>query len=518
MTALQIAKKTIKDLRLRISNLHAKYGDEYEEQKQVIIMLQNEIQHMVEENERLKEKIKDLKKENAALEKKAERLSEQLETLRDQRKKTSETSDKPTSINIFKKPISTRVKSGKKPGGQIGHKGHTLLPFKDPQVIDRPPAQECECGGTVHIKGIHKKKQLVDIKVEVEVTEECVSYGYCDKCGKRHEGTFSEKYVNPVNYGDDIKAIVSLLNTRMNLPINKISELLRVLTDSEIRISDGTIVNIVNDLAKKSNPTVERIADYLINSGVLLVDETGCRVNGKLDWFQIFLNDSFTLFSHNKKRGSLLFEGKDILALFTGILLHDHFKSYYRYTHLTHAECNEHINRQLKAVNEILKHEWASELRAFFFEADKRKKELMDKGEYFSDQELKDYFTKFLEILDKGDKEYQKAIEGKQIISRFNEERCLLKRLREYASEHLRFITVPEVPRGNNGAERGAKEVKRKVRISGGFRSDKGADNYARVTSVISTMNKQKINIFQSIKDIFNGKVITFHSKPTDSS
>ena len=538
MTALQIAQKTIKDLRSVISNLHAKYGDGYEELQQVVTMLQKEVLCLTTENEQLKkalkqdekqealaalvphlnEMIKDLKKENTSFKKEIEKLTDQLETLRNQMKKTSETSDKPSSTNIFKKPMSTRVKSGRKPGGQLGHKGHRLHSFQDPQVIDCPPAQKCECGGSVCIKGIYKRKQLIDIRVDVEVTEECVSFGYCEKCNKMHEGTFSEKYVNPVNYGDDIKATVSLLNTRMNLPINKISELLRILTDCRIRLSDGTVVNIVNDLAKKSNPTVKRIVEYLTNCGLLLADETGCRVNGKLDWFQIFTNDSFTLFSHNKKRGSLLFEGEDLLAFFTGILLHDHFKSYYRYTHLTHAECNDHIDRRLKAVNEILKHEWALKLRSFFFDADKRKKELMDKGEYFSDQEIKDYFTRFLEILDMGDAEYQQAIEGKQRIVRFNEEKCLLKRLREYVSEHLRYMSVPKVPRGNNGAERSAKEAKRKVRVSGGFRSDKGADNYARVTSVVSTMNKQKMNIFQGIKDIFNGKTLVFNSQPSDSS
>jgi hypothetical protein len=279
----------------------------------------------------------------------------------------------------------------------------------------------------------------------LKVTEEHVQIGYCEKCGKRHDGSFSEEFVNPVNYGDDIKAIISLLNTRMNLPINKISELLRILTDSKIKISDGTVVNIVNDFAQKSVPTVKRIVEHLTKCGLLLVDETGCRVNGKLDWFQIFTDDYFTLFSHNKKRGSLLFEGDDLLALFTGILLHDHFKSYYRYNHLTHAECNDHIDRRLKAVVEIFKHEWALKLRSFFFDTNKRKKELMDRGEYFSEQEIKDYYNKFLEILDMGDAEYQQAIEGKQRIVRFNEEKCLLKRLREYANEHLRYITVPEV-------------------------------------------------------------------------
>lgn len=542
MTSLQIAKKTIKDLRTVISNLHIKYSDGYEELQQDVAMLQKEVLLLTTENEQLKktskqnekldkkledlvalvthlkEKEKKLNKENGALKKKIEKLTDQLETLLNQKKKTSATSDKPSSTNIFKKPMSTRTKSGKQPGGQVGHKGHSLHPFPNAEVIDCPPVEKCECGGSVCIEKVHKRKQLVDIRIDLDVKEEAVSFGYCEKCGKRHEGVFSEKYINPVNYGDNIKATVSLLNTRMNLPINKISELLRVLTDSKIRLSDGTIVNIVNDLAKKSNPTVKSIVEHLTKCELLLVDETGCRVNGKLDWFQIFTNDFFTLFSHNKKRGSLLFEEEDILALFTGILLHDHFKSYYRYDHLTHAECNEHIDRRLKAVNEILKHEWALKLRSFFFDADKRKKELIDKGEYFSEEEIKDYLTKYLEILDMGDEEYQKAIEGKQRIVRFNEEKCLLKRLREYASEHLQYISIANVPRGNNGAERSAKEAKRKIRISGGFRSDKGADNYSRIASIISTMSKNKMNIFQGIKDIMNGETLDFNLPSTDSS
>ncbi|HAL86951.1 MAG TPA: IS66 family transposase [Deferribacteraceae bacterium] len=538
MTLLQIAQKTIKDLRVVISNLHAKYRDGYEELQRTVVILQKEVLRLTTENEQLKKVLKDdkkqkllaasvpdlkntikkLKKQITALKNENEKITDQLEFLRNRNKKTSETSDKPSSANIFKKPVSTRVRTGREPGGQRGHKGHTLHPFPYAEVIDCPPVKQCECGGAVHISDKYKSKQSVNIEVTLKVTEEHVQIGYCEKCGKRHDGSFSEGFVNPVNYGDDIKAIISLLNTRMNLPINKISELLKILTDSKINISDGTVVNIVNNFAQKSVPTVARIVERLTKCGLLLVDETGCRVNGKLDWFQIFTDDYFTLFSHNKKRGSLLFEGDDLLALFTGILLHDHFKSYYRYNHITHAECNEHIDRRLKAVVEIFKHEWALKLRSFFFDTNKRKKELIDRGEYFSEPEIKDYFNKFLEILDMGDAEYQQAIEGKQRIVRFNEEKCLLKRLREYANEHLRYITVPEVPCGNSGAERCAKEAKRKVRVSGGFRSDKGANNYARVTSVISTMRKQKMDIFQGIKDILNGKTLDFNLSSIDSS
>jgi hypothetical protein len=140
-----------------------------------------------------------------------------------------------------------------------------------------------------------------------------------------------------------------------------------------------------------------------------------------------------------------------------------------------------------------------------------------DAGEYFSSQEIEEYFRCFLDILDRGDAEYQRAIEGKQIVVRYNEEKCLLRRLREYADEHLRFITNPNVPRGNNGAERGAKEAKRKVRVSGGFRSDKGADNYARSTSVIGTMRKNDMDVFQGLKDILNGETLSFGFQPCGS-
>jgi transposase len=212
-----------------------------------------------------------------------------------------------------------------------------------------------------------------------------------------------------------------------------------------------------------------------------------------------------------------LFEDEDLMILFTGILIHDHLKSYYRYQHLTHAECNEHISRAAKAVFEIMKHGWADELRIFLLDANQRKKELLEKGAYFTEQEIKDFFSRFTEILDKGDAEYQAAINGLQRITRFNDEKCLLKRLRKYIHEHLRFLTDPDVPRSNNGAEQSAKEIKRKVRVSGGFRSDTGPRNYARIASVISTMRKNGMNIFRGIFRIRQGEKLDFTPQPNES-
>lgn len=47
---------------------------------------------------------------------------------------------------------------------------------------------------------------------------------------------------------------------------------------------------------------------------------------------------------------------------------------------------------------------------------------------------------KYIIILDKGDKEYQVAINGKKKIRFFNEELCSLKQLRLHKNEHLIFL------------------------------------------------------------------------------
>ena len=51
MTSLQTAQKTIKDLRIVISNLRAKYGVGYEELEKTIVMLQREVLCLTAENE-----------------------------------------------------------------------------------------------------------------------------------------------------------------------------------------------------------------------------------------------------------------------------------------------------------------------------------------------------------------------------------------------------------------------------------------------------------------------------------
>jgi transposase len=66
----------------------------------------------------------------------------------------------------------------------------------------------------------------------------------------------------------------------------------------------------------------------------------------------------------------------------------------------------------------------------------------------------------------------------------------LLLRLQRHRDDVLRFLTDPDVPFTNTQAERDARMMKLRQKISGGFRSRSGADDFAIVRGAISTAKK----------------------------
>jgi transposase len=63
----------------------------------------------------------------------------------------------------------------------------------------------------------------------------------------------------------------------------------------------------------------------------------------------------------------------------------------------------------------------------------------------------------------------------------------------------LRFLTDPRVPFTNNLAEQAARMMKLRQKISGGFRSEQGARDFAVIRSLIATAKKQGWNIIDTL-------------------
>jgi transposase len=515
-TPTQIRDRKINDLKAQLSNeksAHRNDKEQFElkctELKKIIIRKQETIEMLQREISNLTLENKTNKEENQALKKQIAELEDKVAVYEARIKKDSSNSSKPPSSDGLKKPrlLSTREKSGKKPGGQPGHAGHYMKPpVEDIEIIERKEGI-CPCGGEIEFGKSYQTRRIVDIEIILHVIEERAFKGKCKACGKPFNADFSSQFNAPTKYSNNMASFVSMLNEYGNVPDLKTAEIVNSLCGNKINMSPGTVVNIRAALAKKMEKTVGVIKQRLIDGGLLCVDETGVHVSGKLNWVSVYANDQYTLFEHNQKRSAHCNDEDGILAFFTGILMHDHFKAYYKNKVATHAECNQHILRYLKAVEEIQSHQWAKEMAEFLLNAKAIKDERIAAGENcLSYEESSELGQRYIAILDRGDAEYKAAIDGKKNIRRFREEFCLLRRLREYMDEHLRFLTNFKSPFGNNCSEQSVHSMKRKLRTAGCFRSDQGAKNHMAIASVIATAKKQKKNVFKMIKDTFEDK------------
>jgi transposase len=518
----EIIENQNKDLRVRLQNQAGKFelkANQYEEEIKAlkkengtIKMLQGYIAECEAEIDALKKENTGLKEENIKLAEINEKQGYVIDQLKARAGKDSSTSDKPPSTNVFVKvkPCSLREKSGQKVGGQPGHVGHGPKLSDVPTVIiEKKPCTCGNCGRSVDVKADmgYARRQVVDFDIVLNITEERVFSGTCPSCGKIETAVFSEAFKGPVQYGVNMKSFITLLNSYGCVPDSKTAEIINSISEGVINMSTGTVVNIRRDLSEKLTGIINFIREELILAKVLCGDESGLRVNGKLKWGQVFCDSNFALYSLNSKRGDID-GGIGILAYFTGILVHDHFMSYYKYKTMTHAECNQHILRYLKGLVEIFKHAWFSEMSDLLKTMCHEKNELIRAGKpEMSAEDIDAFSKKYDEILERGWLQYQAATQGNDKKEKYhNPERCLLTRLGEYKYEHLLFLENFSVPFSNNNSEQGIRVLKTKTKVSGCFRHDEGADWYLRIMSLITSLRKQKLPVFDGIRLSFLGQ------------
>ncbi len=79
---------------------------------------------------------------------------------------------------------------------------------------------------------------------------------------------------------------------------------------------------------------------------------------------------------------------------------------------------------------------------------------------------------------------------------------ALKRRLGKHSDSIWTFLEYSDAPPDNNGSERAIRNVKVKQKISGQFRSSKGAQQFAVIRSVLDTINKNNGRIFNTFSDI----------------
>src|SRR5215470_7139309 len=148
----------------------------------------------------------------------------------------STNSSKPPSSDGLKKPTrvprvkSLREPSGRKSGGQKGHRGETLRPVAKPDVIVNHHSETCaNCAAKLpaDMNAPYRSRQVVDIpEPKVVVTEHRAHGRACPNCDTVTWASFPEDVKAPVQYGARICAFVVYLLNYQLLPEDRLAELL----------------------------------------------------------------------------------------------------------------------------------------------------------------------------------------------------------------------------------------------------------------------------------------------------
>ena len=463
------------------------YGRDLFKQLQETIVkvdkLSSEISDLKNENVKLMSKIEALEKENTTLKLENQKLKDIIN-------KDSSNSSKPPSSDGFNKIQNSREKTGRKPGGQPGHKGAEHKLFDNPTKIIELKTEKCQCGGAVRYSDKYKAKQVADIEIVTSIIEYRQMVGICECCNKVVNTPSPTSDI--ITYGNNLKSFWAMLSIEGVISINRIKQIIYELTLGQFNLSEGTIAKWNKDLSIHVAPAICAIKEKLLASPVNHEDETGIRVNKSLHWFHVLGNKTHTLYCSHKKRGNEADKDMGILPSYSGILVHDHLKGLYSFT-CRHAECNAHILRYLKSAVESKNRKWAQDMIKLLLYAK-------------SGGKRSEVFKRYDDILKDGQEEFLKD----ESPDYNGEDMKLLRRMKQYKTEHLRFATDEDVPFDNNQAERDLRMIKAKAKISGCFRAADGGEVFATLKSYTSTLRKNGCNISDAICSAFDGSPVLF--------
>jgi transposase len=439
-----------------------------------------------------------------------ERLTERVKALEEQVAKNSRNSSKPPSSDGFKKSKSLREKGQRKTGGQTGHTGKTLAMVSEPTEILRHRLDTCpECQHDLSRVSPEKleKRQVFDIPpVKLVVTEHQAEVKTCAGCSKVVKAVFPKGVENPVQYGEVLKAQIAYLSAYQLLPGGRLVELLADFYGQ--RLSEDTVLGMLETLAQAVQPSLAGIRQELLTSDLLHADETGLRVNQKTEWLHVLSTSQLTYYAVQPKRGQIALRQIGLVPEFKGILLHDAYASYWTFEQCQHALCNAHILRELRFLHEEQDQIWAGELKNLLVNMKKAVATAHPSGK-LAPEVLASFTQGYTELLAQGwqaNPPPEKPDLPKRGRLKQSTAQNLLQRLAKYQAAVLAFIHDFRVPFDNNLAERDLRMMKVKLKISGAFRTQTGAETFADLRSYISTVRKQGLNVLAAIQNALLGQ------------
>jgi transposase len=284
-------------------------------------------------------------------------------------KDSHNSSKPPSSDGLKRKTKSLRTRSGKKPGGQLGHRGETLRLVALPDaVVEHRPSACPQCQTSLADVVLRERRQVHELPVAVrlQITEHQALHLRCPACAHVSRGAFPAEAPSRTRYGAGVRALAVYLVEQQHLPLGRVQQLLADLFGP--RLGRGTLVRWIQRAAYVLEPMETQLKAALQGARVLHNDETGVRRGGQLAWAHVASTSRLTHYAIHSKRGREATDAIGILPDFTGVSVHDGWQPYQTHTRCRHALCNIHHLRELTFLEEQYQQTWAKDLKALLLE------------------------------------------------------------------------------------------------------------------------------------------------------
>lgn len=419
---------------------------------------------------------------------------------------TSRNSGKPPSSDgpgSKPHPKSQRVPSGRPPGGQVGHAGHSL------QLVDAPDEVQVHRPSHGHICGQSlaeapavrwERRQVVDLPaVRTRIVEHRAATTCCPGCGSETSGAFPAGVAAPVQYGPGVATLAVYLTQEQLLPLARTGAVLAEVFGCPV--AEGTVERAVADCHDRLAVAEAAIKQGVAGAAVAHFDETGVNISGTTCWLHVASTPRLTFYAVHRKRGRAALEAIDVLPQFRGRAMHDGLPSYWQYSQCAHALCNAHHLRELTFVEEQLGQGWAKDLKGVLGEIKQAVDAAQGQGLGALSADIQQEFARRYDAaLEEGAKANPPpAPTGKRGRPKRGKAGNLVDRLRDHKDATLAFMADFAIPFDNNQAERDIRMTKVREKISGCFRTPTGAARFCRIRGYISTLRKQGVPILAAL-------------------
>ena len=355
-----------------------------------------------------------------------------------------------------------------------------------------------------------ERRQVQELPpLRLRVHEHQAVHVRCLACQRVSVGTFPAAVPSRAQYGPRLRALAVYLVQGQFIPFGRTQQLLTDLF--AVRLARGTVVGWVQEAAHALEPVETALKAALMREPVLHNDETGVRRAGQLAWAHVASTSRLTHYAIHTKRGSEATDAIGILPHFHGVSLHDGWAGYRSYTACRHALCNVHHLRELTFLEEEYHQAWAGDLKALLREMRTAAEQARTQGQRQVPRVQHDHLlARYRHLLAAGlaanpppEAPRRPGQRGRLAQS---PARNLLERLTLGQDQVLAFLDDLAIPFDNNQAERDLRGLKVQQKVSGCFRSDAGANAFARLRGYLATLRKQGQALLAALETVFTGQ------------